>query len=274
MTNSTPICLNCGASLQGKFCHDCGQKVIEPNERTVRHFLIQFLGSAFFLENNFVKNLWILLTKPGLLTADFIEGKRKRWMPPLSIFLLINLFYFWFSPLTDLNLRLSEQLMQPQHAQLAHYMVDTKLKTETISRDELEDRYNKKSSTFANTLIIIHIPIFAVFMALLFARKRFLYTDHFIYALHFFSVALIIGLVQSGLVYLFAWLDILNPSLWPFISLLFLIFILIYAFLSVKRVYQQKAVLALILIVPILFFFIVAHFIYRTILFLITFSLV
>ena len=272
MSETPSVCFNCQASLHGKYCHNCGQKVLEPNERTVKHFFIQFLGSAFFLENNFAKNLWMLTTRPGLLTIDFIEGRRKRWMPPLSIFLLINLLYFWFSPLTDLNLSLREQLMQPQHEQLAHYLVDAKLKSENISLDKLEGWYNKKSSTFANTLIIIHIPIFAAFMVLLFVRKKFFYTDHFIYALHFFSVALVIGLIQSGLIYLFAWFNILGAAFGPFMSLLFLAFILTYTFLSVKKVYQQKTVLALILIVPIMLFFIATHFAYRTILFLIIFS--
>lgn len=273
--NETPqVCLNCGTLLQGKYCHQCGQKVIEPGERTVRHFFKQFLGSAFFLENNFLKNITALMVRPGLLTAEFIEGKRKRWMSPLSIFLLINLFYFWFSPLSDLNLRLSEQLMQPHHDRLAHYFVDAKIKLENITIDQLEDEYNKKSSSLANTLIIIHIPIFAAFMALLFIRKKFFYTDHFIYALHFFSFVLMLGLIQSGLFHLFNWLHILNRTFWLSLSLIVLFFIMIYAFQSVKRVYHQKPVNALFFVMPVTVFFIASHFIYRTILFLMIFSLI
>lgn len=274
MSETAPVCHNCGALLHGKYCHECGQKVIEPSERTVRHFFAQFLGSAFFLENNFLKNLLVLVARPGLQTAEFIEGKRKRWMPPISIFLLINLFYFWFSPLTDLNLGLREQLMQPHHDQLAHYLVDAKMKSEKITQDQLEAEYNRKSSTFANTLIIIHIPVFAAFMALMFIRRKLFYIDHFIYALHFFSFVLLLGLIQSGLVHLFNWLHILSRTVWSSLSMMVLLFILLYAFLSIKKVYQQKTVSALLWTVPVTIFFIASHFIYRTILFLIIFSLI
>jgi hypothetical protein len=101
-------CLNCNTLLQGNFCHTCGQKFIEQKERTLKYFIIQFFGAAFFLENSFIKNLWRLLSTPGLMAHDFVEGRRKRWMAPFSLFLLINLIYFIVNPLTDFNLPLHD----------------------------------------------------------------------------------------------------------------------------------------------------------------------
>jgi hypothetical protein len=73
MKEPTKKCQNCNTKLNGKFCHVCGQKVLEPSERTFKHLIFQFLGSAFFLENNFLKNLWNLAAHPGRLALDFIE---------------------------------------------------------------------------------------------------------------------------------------------------------------------------------------------------------
>ncbi|NJN41577.1 MAG: DUF3667 domain-containing protein [Flammeovirgaceae bacterium] len=66
-----------------------------------------------------MKNLFTLLVRPGKQCKDFIYGARKRWMPPFSIFLLINLMYFIFTPLSDLDLSLEEQLLQDHHAKIA-----------------------------------------------------------------------------------------------------------------------------------------------------------
>jgi hypothetical protein len=105
-TSQLSRCPNCGAELVGSFCHDCGQKTTEPKERTLRYFLFQFFGATFFLENNFLKNIWLLVFRPGYLAKEYFDGRRKRYMTPISLFLLINLFYFFMVSLSDLNLSL------------------------------------------------------------------------------------------------------------------------------------------------------------------------
>lgn len=272
METSSSQCLNCGSSLQGKFCHDCGQKVIEPKERTVVHFIYQFFGSAFFLENNFLKNLWNLLTKPGKIPLDFIEGRRRRWMPPFSLFLLINLFYFWYSPLSDLNLKLAEQLQQPQHKTFANLLVDQKLKEEGITREQYAETYNQKSTGYSNSLIILHIPIFAGFLALFYFRKKYFYVDHIIVAVYFLAFVLLLSLIQVGFLYLFAGNLAPNAkSTWSIISSTYLAAILVYLFLYLKRVYDQKFWQAGLAFIPVFIALLVTHLLYRTLLFLIIF---
>lgn len=261
------VCLNCDTPLKGKFCHDCGQKVIEPNERTIKYFIYQFFGSAFFLENNFLKNLWTLVSRPGRLTLDFMEGRRKRWMPPFSLFLLINLFYFWYTPLTDLNLSLKEQLNQ-HHGAMAQAMVKNRIENRNITLDEYGAIYNQKSTGYSNSLIILQIPIFASFLMLIFYRKKMFFVDHFIYALHFFAFVLFIALIQSGIVYLM--MD--GEYAWKFSTWLFLILILGFTFLSVRNAYRQTTAYSLISVPFVLVAFLISHFIYRTILFLIIFA--
>ena len=208
------------------------------------------------------------------MTLDILEGRRKKWMPPISLFLLINLFYFGFTRLADLNLSLSDQLRQPHHSGLASYLVDRKLSKENITLEDLSSAYNRKSSTFANTLIILHVPIFAAFLALLLFKKKFFYTDHFIYSLHFVSLVLLLGLIQSGLISLFSWLHLLTKAFWPVFGSISLGVIVLYAFFSIKKVYQYKTVYATLLVLPITMMFVATHMIYRTIQFLIIITLI
>ncbi len=278
MSAQETICLNCSTKHQGRFCSFCGQKVIEAHERTIPYFIYQFFGSAFFLENNFLKNLWNLLARPGRLPLDFIEGRRKRWMTPFSLFLLINLFYFWYSPLTDLNLSLGEQLNQPHHQSLANHLVNHKLAKERISLEEYMERYNQKSTNYANSLFILQVPIFAAFLALIFMRKKLFYADHFIYALYFSAFILLAALLQVAIFYLlhsihnsFYTSDVEINATWKITGAIYGLWILAHTFFSLKRTYSQKTWQACVALLPVLLAFVLTHFLYRTILFLIIF---
>jgi hypothetical protein len=193
-------------------------------------------------------------------------------MPPFSLFLLLNLFFFWYSPSTDLNLSLREQLFQPHHGWLANYLVEKKTSAEGISQEEYSERYNRKSTSHANTLVILHAPILAGFLALYFRRRRYFYTDHFIYALYFMAFLLLFSLFQTVVIYVVGIGMHMNIRIvWQVLNITFLISILLYLFLSLRKTYHQTARGAALSVVPIFIAFYVTHMLYRTMLFLIIF---
>ncbi|HEX6576013.1 MAG TPA: DUF3667 domain-containing protein [Gemmatimonadaceae bacterium] len=76
-----PRCLNCGAELAGPFCSHCGQ---EDNELRVslKRLAKDFLAEQVGLETKVPTTLWKLLSKPGLLTKEYLAGKRVRSRSP------------------------------------------------------------------------------------------------------------------------------------------------------------------------------------------------
>ena len=266
-------CLNCNTLLQGNFCHTCGQKVIEQKERTLKYFILQFFGAAFFLENSFVKNLGRLLIAPGLMAKDFVEGRRKRWMAPFSLFLLINLIYFIVNPLTDFNLPLQDHLRwhDTTYGPLAAQMVEDRIQQRGITLKEYEAVFNVKTINLSKSLMILNVPVMAVLLSLLFFRKRRFFVDHFIYALYLFSFLLLISCL---------WIGVLNGYLWAGFSpnqfLLpagLLILMLYYNVFSVKRFYAVKgffwnALSAIGIFISIL----TTIYFYRFIMFMVTFA--
>ena len=267
-------CLNCNTELVGKFCHTCGQKMLEPSERTFKYFIFQFFGSAFFLENNFLKNLWTLLSKPGQLSLDFMEGKRKRWMPPFSLFLLINLFYFWYTPFSDFNLTLREHLSVSPYSQFADNLVTERLESRAITLEEYVQLFDKKSSSYVNSLIVLHVPFLAICLALLFLANRYYYADHFIFALHFLGFILLLSLLLA----LFQFIDtrlisFLTPTLLTLLKILFPCGILLYAWLALHRMYKRKWWVTTMTLPVVILSFLVIHFLFRLGLFLIIFML-
>ena len=271
MTEIQEHCLNCDTPLQGKFCHACGQKQVEPSERTLRYFVSEFLGSAFLLEKNFLKNLWQVLVRPGLLAMHYVEGKRKRYMPPFSIFLLINFFFFIYNPLTDFRLPLRDQFYQP-YGLLAKKMVDQKLEKENITIDAYEVEYWDESSKLAESLIILNVPITAFFLSIWFYRRKMYFADHFIFALFLYSFVLLFSMLYY-LVTLQIFIQILMPyERW--IHLVFNLTLTVYVFFSVRRFYSSPVkVSPWVNTFVILVILVITHFIYRGILFLTTFAL-
>ena len=102
-------CFNCGTPVNGVFCHNCGQRVRDNLDRSLGRLLGEFFGNVFFLDNRFLLSLWYLVRYPSRMTVEFLEGKRKKFISPVTLFLFLNLIYFIVNPLTDYSLSLYDQ---------------------------------------------------------------------------------------------------------------------------------------------------------------------
>jgi hypothetical protein len=79
------ICLNCGTSLIGSHCHECGQQA--HLHRTIGAFMHDLLHGALHFEGRTWKTLPKLFFKPGELTRRYIDGERARFVSPMALFL-------------------------------------------------------------------------------------------------------------------------------------------------------------------------------------------
>lgn len=91
-------CPNCGASLAGEYCHNCGQKKIDPNEFSVRRFLGRVFTEFIDLESNkILRSIRAMLFKPGLLALEFLSGRRTTYIGPVKLYLTFSALYFLFA---------------------------------------------------------------------------------------------------------------------------------------------------------------------------------
>ncbi len=88
-------CLNCGYPLVGKYCGNCGQKAFLHKDSFV-HMAIHFLGDYFHYDNKFWNTLKALMLKPGLVTTEFNEGKRAKYLGPIQLYIFITTVFFIF----------------------------------------------------------------------------------------------------------------------------------------------------------------------------------
>lgn len=80
-------CLNCGGELTGEFCPHCGQKRIRDRLK-FGEILREFPAKIFNFERGFWLTFIDLWRRPGILCSDYVQGKRKRYLNPLSYFFI------------------------------------------------------------------------------------------------------------------------------------------------------------------------------------------
>ncbi|WP_196886104.1 DUF3667 domain-containing protein [Aureivirga sp. CE67] len=88
-------CLNCGHPLRpdDHYCANCGQKNIESKLKFKR-LIFEFLGSIIAYDSKLWKSLYLLITKPGQITRDYVSGKRARFVNPYKFYFSISIVYF------------------------------------------------------------------------------------------------------------------------------------------------------------------------------------
>ncbi len=78
-------CLNCDTPLIGSHCHNCGQTA--HVHRTLGAFFHDLLHGVFHFEGKIWNTLPMLIIRPGILTREYIDGRRARYVSPLALFL-------------------------------------------------------------------------------------------------------------------------------------------------------------------------------------------
>jgi Protein of unknown function (DUF3667) len=92
-------CLNCGAELTSKYCPDCGQKAT-VDRLTWHHLLEETVHFFTHIEKGFLKTTGELITKPGAMHKNFLDGKRKTYHKPVSFLLIWVAVFLLVSALT------------------------------------------------------------------------------------------------------------------------------------------------------------------------------
>jgi hypothetical protein len=86
-------CRNCGTAAPLKFCPACGQETtLHPP--TLGEFLHEFVGHYVALEGTLWRTLGLLVCRPGRLTREYLDGRRRRYVLPLRLYLTASFLFF------------------------------------------------------------------------------------------------------------------------------------------------------------------------------------
>lgn len=190
------ICKSCLKEFQGRFCPFCGEKVIEPGERSLLSFFRNLLDAFTFLDSKFLKSLKLLILYPGELSRNIAEGRRVPYMKMISLFFLSSFLYFLFPVFDSYNSSLYTQLNSlGKHSEYAQVKVDKILQAEKISISEFERTYRAQSTNLSKLLLIFLVLAFAGILFFINYSRSHLFFDHLLFSLEFYSYQLLVNAV-------------------------------------------------------------------------------
>lgn len=205
-TNSFPNseCRSCGNALSGKFCSQCGEKILEPKEKSFGDFLGSVLKATTSLDGKFLRTLKIMVARPGEVSYHYLNGKRVPFIKPMSMFFIANLLYFLFPLFNSLNSSLYVQMNLLPHSGVATYLVEKRIAAEKMDFDEFQIRYDQQSTNMAKMALVLLVIYFSLPLSLINFNRKMYYYDHLLVSLEACSLIILLNFVALLWLFRFA----------------------------------------------------------------------
>ena len=231
MSHSSSTCQNCSNNYDGSFCNQCGERRFDTTQRKISVLFANLIESLFEVDGKFFKTVRYFITKPGFLAYEHWRGVRKPYMTPIAFFVIINIIYFLFSPLTDFALPLSNQEIQPYSAWVQP-TIDAYLSLHSITLEQLAVKYDAISGAVAKSLVILSVPFLVPFIWAINPSRKYYLLDHCVSAVQIYCFVLVWPIIVSVLLTVFYWI-----TNWTFIGDI-LLFLLLSAFYLYAAFFQ------------------------------------
>lgn len=272
------LCKNCGHSFEGFYCNLCGEKVIQPKDRKFKSFMTTVMIATTFVDNKFIKSLWLAISNPGFLSREYVNGRRVRYMRPLQMFFILNLIYFLFPVLQMFKSSLKTQMYFLPHSRWVHDIVMKKILDEGFTLQGYGLMYDEKTTSLAKLLVVIFIVLASVPLSLIFKKKDRYFTDHVAFSVELTCFNLAVNTIALTLLFSFInWIlkltDIGGKNYLNDITLtvIFVSTNLYFIFRAAKTFYGQHGKMLVIKAILGIVGLFIALEVYRIILFFITF---
>jgi hypothetical protein len=274
MESTIATCKNCGHHFSGAYCNQCGEKVYTEHDKKFSHVIEEAFHFITHLDSKFFKTLKYIFLRPGFVSKEYCEGKRKKYYKPVSLFLIGVVIYLLFPLLQGLNISFNSHIANNKimHIYYSRDLALHKMETHHLNEQQLAEKFNHLSPKFAKILLFTMLPLTALALSLIFFRKRRYFFDHFILATEINTTFLFLFFILVPLIFIIinaifhTGLDYGDSSL--FFSALQIVLIFSVLIASFKRFYSvpfaQASLASLIFVVA----YLVALFIYRQLVFI------
>jgi hypothetical protein len=234
-------CANCGAPVPEKYCGQCGEPRLGPRQDSLWALLGDALHDFFHLEGKLLRTVKALVTRPGLLTAEYFAGRRKHYARPFALFIVANVVFFLIQPHTNLFNRKLGAFMDQDAGW--REMVEHKLARTNEPLERYRARFDTALEGQRKSTLVVLVPLFALLARALHWRRDSYYVRHLVFSIHFFAFFLLyqaLALLPALLALAFVGLDNEVSTL-----VLLLLGAMPYLYFGLRRVHQDGKLAAL-----------------------------
>jgi hypothetical protein len=251
--NVRTACDNCGAPVADRFCSSCGQRAA-GRIVSLRALLREVLEDQLSLEARLPRTLHALLLRPGLLTADYREGRIARYVPPTRLYIVTGLVFFLvvsyvvsfeglfsnIAPYIDdetglvlegadvvvVGLPVDPERVPAILRPLARHYRDQQDRLNALPPREGSRIVYGGIISNVSLAVLLLVPGFALVLKALYPRR--FYTEHLIFILHLHSAFFLLGIAP-----------LLVNRAW--VTLPMLLLMATYLFLALRRCYGRPS---------------------------------
>lgn len=180
-------CLTCNHHFAGKYCARCGEKVIEPYDRSFRNFFDSVFNAFTFVDGKFVRSFREMLFHPGRMSSEITVGIRQPYMKLVPFFFVANFIYFLFPIFETFNTTLTVQMNYMKYQEFAQQVVNRHLDQNNLTLEEFMPVYNATSTNLSKLLLVFLAMIFFPFIVVVNYSKRNYLSDHFYFSMEYSS---------------------------------------------------------------------------------------
>lgn len=199
MIEATP-CKSCGQPINGRFCSGCGEKVLTPDDHTLKHYLGALVNAFTFADSKLWTTLKAVVLHPGELSAAYMEGRRVKYMRPVAFFFLANFIYFAIPIFQTFNTSLIGQMHHMPYSTWAKGMVESQLAASGLTLGQFTAQYDPASSSNAKLLLVLMAFILVLPIGLLYLRKQRYMSTYVTVAFEMMSFYIWVSTIMLGLV--------------------------------------------------------------------------
>jgi hypothetical protein len=211
-------CANCGAEVVERYCSRCGQDGGLTPRLPLKEIVAEGLGEVLSVDGRMARTIGPFFLRPGLLTAEYLAGRRARYSSPLRLYLLTTLCFFLAAsaggfpavrttvgrggglsvgyqvgappaeeadPAAEAR-RVEKELaeLRGQHGAWGALLADRIDLLRRLPPEEAKHRMGQALVQQAPRVLFFLVPVMAGLLALLHLRSGAFFAEHFVFALH------------------------------------------------------------------------------------------
>lgn len=183
------ICKNCQTENPKTFvyCPKCSQKV--TIHRLTFHDIIHE-GIHYFThaDKGILQLIRDLILKRGVVAREYIDGKRKKYFPPLNFFLLIATVFVFMSTLGTPSD--SKKNIEKQHPEITE-ISDPVKKQHLIGIYTRMDNVNLFTTKYSNLMAMCSLPLSSLVFWLFYRRNKYNYVEHVVAGMYMLGICIL-----------------------------------------------------------------------------------
>lgn len=276
LTDTATACQSCGTERPGEFCPQCGEQRFDRHDLSLPHVVEHGIEGFTHFDYKVPRTLWTLLTRPGVVEADILQGRRTIWAKPFALFVIVNLLFYFGASLIHFK---GFSTPARVHATLSPYrdfaadLFASQAAQKGLSVAEYMESFDALAQSIAKTMPFLFAVLLPFVLAILLWKKDRFLLEHFYVSL-LWTTRMLIVLLAIHLVFAVLEEPVLSlvPLTYDALTSLLLLFVLGWAWYGTfRRTYGVGPVASVATaLAASLAFLVILIFVYRPVLMMLT----